>query len=127
MIKVADYPQASASESFERFHLTELEATQALAAIECRVVHAPRPAYKPSMPEQTLDRDALHAILEFHVEAGVDIALDETPHNRFAEAERARGDCRAGPGTSPSLRHADQTAPTPPPRRFAGDRRPRAR
>lgn len=31
------------------------------------------------------DRDALHAILDFHVEAGVDIALDEVPHNRFAE------------------------------------------
>jgi DNA polymerase len=31
------------------------------------------------------DRDALQALLDFHVEAGVDLALDETPHNRFAE------------------------------------------
>lgn len=38
------------------------------------------------MQDQPLDRDALHAILDFHVEAGVDIALDEAPHNRFAEA-----------------------------------------
>ncbi len=35
------------------------------------------------------DRDALQALLDFHVEAGVDIALDETPHNRFAEPKAA--------------------------------------
>ncbi|MDF2812054.1 MAG: uracil-DNA glycosylase, partial [Microvirga sp.] len=38
------------------------------------------------MQDQPLDRDTLHAILDFHVEAGVDIALDEVPHNRFTEA-----------------------------------------
>ncbi|WP_210497236.1 uracil-DNA glycosylase [Microvirga antarctica] len=40
--------------------------------------------------DSTLDRDALHAILDFHVEAGVDLALDETPHNRFAETPPPR-------------------------------------
>jgi uracil-DNA glycosylase family 4 len=46
------------------------------------------------------DRDALQALLDFHVEAGVDLALDETPHNRFAEppptaAERPAAEPRA--------------------------------
>lgn len=41
-------------------------------------------AYIGSMDMPT-DRDALQALLDFHVEAGVDLALDETPHNRFAE------------------------------------------
>ena len=68
------------------------------------------------MPDQTLDRDALNAILEFHVEAGVDIALDETPHNRFAEAERACGAFRAGPWASPIIRHPSSNNTHPPPR-----------
>ncbi|MEZ0167703.1 uracil-DNA glycosylase family protein [Microvirga sp. TS319] len=37
------------------------------------------------MQDLPSDRDALKALLDFHVEAGVDLALDETPHNRFAE------------------------------------------
>jgi uracil-DNA glycosylase family 4 len=32
-----------------------------------------------------LDRDAAHALLDFYVEAGVDLAVDEAPHDRFAE------------------------------------------
>ncbi len=32
------------------------------------------------------DPDAILALLDFHVAAGVDLALDETPHDRFAEA-----------------------------------------
>ena len=32
------------------------------------------------------ERDALLAALDFHVEAGVDLALDGLPHDRFAEA-----------------------------------------
>ena len=38
------------------------------------------------MQDLPSDRDALQALLDFHVEAGVDLALDETPHNRFAES-----------------------------------------
>ena len=37
------------------------------------------------MQDHSSDRDALQALLDFHVEAGVDLALDETPHNRFAD------------------------------------------
>jgi len=37
------------------------------------------------MQDAPSDRDALQALLDFHVEAGVDLALDETPHDRFAE------------------------------------------
>jgi len=33
---------------------------------------------------------SVEAIMEFYVEAGVDLALDDAPHDRFAEAERAR-------------------------------------
>jgi uracil-DNA glycosylase len=41
------------------------------------------------MQDHPSDRDALQALLDFHVEAGVDLALDETPHNRFAEPKAA--------------------------------------
>jgi DNA polymerase len=41
------------------------------------------------------DRDALQALLDFHVEAGVDLALDETPHNRFAEPAAAPAQAKA--------------------------------
>ena len=34
----------------------------------------------------TPDRAALLALLDFYVEAGVDLALEETPRNRFADA-----------------------------------------
>lgn len=37
------------------------------------------------MSKPSSDRDALRAVLDFYVEAGVDLALDETPHDRFAE------------------------------------------
>jgi DNA polymerase len=40
--------------------------------------------------QDALDRDVLLALLEFHVAAGVDFALDEAPHDRFAEATLAR-------------------------------------
>ena len=32
-------------------------------------------------------RDDLTHLLDFHVESGVDAALDEAPHDRFAEGE----------------------------------------
>ncbi|WP_349369914.1 uracil-DNA glycosylase [Salinarimonas sp.] len=41
-------------------------------------------------------RDALIALVDFHVAAGVDLALDETPHDRFAdEAARRAGEAAA--------------------------------
>ncbi|MBM6594565.1 uracil-DNA glycosylase [Microvirga pudoricolor] len=39
------------------------------------------------MSDLPADRDALQAILDFHVEAGVDLALDDEPHDRFAESK----------------------------------------
>jgi uracil-DNA glycosylase family 4 len=40
-----------------------------------------------AMPDRSRDAEALQALLAFHVEAGADLALDETPHDRFAEPE----------------------------------------
>jgi DNA polymerase len=40
------------------------------------------------MADASLDCAALEALLDFYVEAGVDCALDEAPHDRFAEAAR---------------------------------------
>jgi DNA polymerase len=63
------------------------------------------------MQDAPSDRDALQALLDFHVEAGVDLALDETPHNRFAEpkAEPARAKAPAPKAEAPR-------SETPPPR-----------
>ncbi|MCG7392362.1 uracil-DNA glycosylase [Microvirga sp. ACRRW] len=68
------------------------------------------------MQDLTTDRDALKALLDFHVEAGVDLALDETPHNRFAEpkAEPARPASQAPQGQA--SRAAPSPASAPPPR-----------
>ena len=41
------------------------------------------------------DRDAASALLDFYVGAGVDLALDETPHDRFAEALARRDAAQA--------------------------------
>ncbi|MGO4387210.1 uracil-DNA glycosylase family protein [Microvirga sp. 2YAF29] len=61
------------------------------------------------MQDYPSDPDALKALLDFHVEAGVDLALDETPHNRFAEpkAEPAQAKAAAPQRDAPS---------SPPPR-----------
>jgi DNA polymerase len=62
------------------------------------------------MQDYPSDRDALQALLDFHVEAGVDLALDETPHNRFAEpkVEPAR------PRAPEAPREAPRAPPSPP-------------
>jgi DNA polymerase len=49
------------------------------------------------MQDLPSDRDALQALLDFHVEAGVDLALDETPHNRFAEPKSQPAQPKASP------------------------------
>lgn len=62
------------------------------------------------MQDLPSDRDALQALLDFHVEAGVDLALDETPHNRFAEPAPAP----AQPKPEEPKRQAPQAAaPSP--------------
>lgn len=52
------------------------------------------------------DRDRLIALLDFYVAAGIDIALDETPHDRFAEARAPAGrepERPAAPSRAPAL------------------------
>jgi DNA polymerase len=77
------------------------------------------------------DPDALLALLDFYVAAGIDCALDEVPHDRFAEAaapaslpaERvARADVapdRALPAPAPEAHPAAPDPPAPPPARTA--------
>jgi DNA polymerase len=64
------------------------------------------------MPGPSFDRESLQALLDFHSEAGVDIALDENPHDRFAEPEP-----RARPAAPPQPAHEEPNrAPPPAPR-----------
>lgn len=63
------------------------------------------------MQDLPSDRDALQALLDFHVEAGVDLALDETPHNRFAEPKAERAPAKA---TAPDSKASAATAVSPP-------------
>jgi uracil-DNA glycosylase family 4 len=49
------------------------------------------------MQDAPSDRDALQALLDFHVEAGVDLALDEAPHNRFAKPKSKPVQPKASP------------------------------
>jgi len=67
------------------------------------------------MLDDPADRDALHALLDFHVEAGVDLALDETPHNRFAEpkTEPAQAGAREVAEQRQPPREAPRSAPPP--------------
>ncbi len=61
------------------------------------------------------DRAALFALLDFHVEAGVDLALDDAPRDRFAD-ETARKSARGeAPRAEPA--HRDDGAPERAPRR----------
>jgi DNA polymerase len=54
------------------------------------------------MPDIVPDRAALLALLEFHVAAGVDCALDEIPHDRFADdAARPAAEAPAGASVAP--------------------------
>ncbi|PWB82784.1 MAG: uracil-DNA glycosylase, partial [Methylocystaceae bacterium] len=38
--------------------------------------------------EAATERQALAALLDWYLAAGVDIAVDDAPHDRFAESER---------------------------------------
>jgi uracil-DNA glycosylase family 4 len=51
-------------------------------------------------------RDALLALLDWHVESGVDLALDDAPHDRYAESARA---------PAPAVDAAPIVAPREPP------------
>jgi len=71
------------------------------------------------MSDHPSDHVALQAILDFHVEAGVDIALDEHPHNRFV---KARAPTLERPPTEerPALKGVAAPGPRPLPKAAAG-------
>jgi uracil-DNA glycosylase family 4 len=62
------------------------------------------------MPDAGPDHQQLVALLDFYVAAGIDLALDETPHDRFAENARPRGEGRAA-----GQQHVAAAAPEGPP------------
>ena len=70
------------------------------------------------MPNPADAQADLIAYLDFHTEAGVDMALDEHPHDRFAEADAPEPAARprkapARPALAPP--HTPSVAPSPPP------------
>ncbi len=70
------------------------------------------------MPNPADAQADLIAYLDFHTEAGVDMALDEHPHDRFAEADAPEPAARprkapARPALAPP--HTPSVAPFPPP------------
>jgi DNA polymerase len=72
-----------------------------------------------AMQDRPSDLAALQALLDFHVEAGVDLALDETPRNRFAEPDATprREVTPASAPQAPSRQAAprfEPSRPTPP-------------
>jgi hypothetical protein len=68
------------------------------------------------MQDRSSELAALQALLDFHVEAGVDLALDEAPRNRFAEAEPQREAGAARPAPVEAQPTAPRPAAPPPPR-----------
>ena len=96
-------------------------------ANECRVVHAAAPGLQPSMHDRPRPRRRFTRSLDFHVEAGVDLALDEAPHNRFAEAAPPAAASEPAAARSQSRRRPGSNCRPPPPPRPLPARRPRAR
>jgi len=76
------------------------------------VIARPDP-YLSDMSSHSPDRDALQALLDFHVEAGVDLALDETPHDRFAEGAAPPAPARAAEPRPEPARPAAPPRPLP--------------
>ena len=70
------------------------------------------------MSSATPDRDQLRSILDFYAEAGVDCALDEAAHDRFAEADRPAPEAVAPqrPARLPASVERREDAPRPAPR-----------
>ncbi|HEX8167714.1 MAG TPA: uracil-DNA glycosylase [Beijerinckiaceae bacterium] len=90
------------------------------------------------MGDLSPDRAALVSLLDFYAESGVDCALDEAPHDRFADAARPRAAAPPRPaalqetardfarGLAPAPRPASPQA-VPSPDEAAADARSRAR
>ena len=83
----------------------------------------------------TPDRAALLALLDFYAEAGVDIALDDVPRDRFAEADAADLQARQPtplpalwpPLAAPPLQRHEPKAPPPSPEHAAHAAREQAK
>jgi uracil-DNA glycosylase len=58
-------------------------------------------------------RDALLALLDWYVESGVDIALDEAPHDRYADSARAATEAASAPAPEPAPRQSTPEKPKP--------------
>ncbi len=74
-------------------------------------------------------RQALEALLEFYAEAGVDLAVDEAPHDRFASPPKVEAQPRPAPTPQQSVARAPVIAvPRAPaaPDEAAGEARQRA-
>jgi uracil-DNA glycosylase family 4 len=93
------------------------------------IVGLSRTAYILTMSDLSADRAALESLLDFYAEAGIDCALDEAPHDRFAEAARPAPAQRPAPppilDTAPSRRPLSPAPASP--AEAAEDARERAR
>src|SRR3954452_17322352 len=80
------------------------------------IVGLSRTAYILAMSDLAPDRAALESLLDFYVEACVNCALDEAPHDRFAAAapRAPPPDPRPAP-LQPALEAARSRRPLPPP------------
>lgn len=70
------------------------------------------------MPADATDRETIFALLDFHVAAGIDLALDEEPHDRFAEeatAAVAAAESAAPEATTFSTNSPERASPLPRP------------
>jgi uracil-DNA glycosylase len=94
------------------------------------IVPLSRTAYILAMSDLAPDRAALESLLDFYAEAGVDCALDDAPHDRFAEGARPTPEPRPA-ALPPALEAAPSRRPLPPapasPVEAAEDARERAR
>ena len=71
--------------------------------------------------QRPMDKAAAEAILRWHVDAGVDLAIDDAPHDRFAESKEPP----RRPAASPPDRQAQAQAPAHPARRVASPTPPK--
>jgi len=71
--------------------------------------------------QRPMDKAAAEAILRWQVDAGVDLAIDDAPHDRFAESKEPP----RRPAASPPDRQAQAQAPAHPARRVASPTPPK--
>jgi uracil-DNA glycosylase len=72
-------------------------------------------SYSGPMEPKSTDQAALAALLRWYVDAGVDWAVDEIPHDRFAEAADDELRARTPPPAPEPEQRTNPVAPTPKP------------